>query len=93
MAVFIDLDVRPLRGELMNLLRNDDRSVVRVGVPHESADETYKDIGDFLGHTLDWRRRRSEYRNPEQENNCETGMRSSEAELAELPHHSDDLGR
>ena len=60
MAVFIDLDVRALRSKLMDLLRDHDRSVVRVGVPHESADETYKDIRDLRGHTLDGCRRRTE---------------------------------
>ena len=85
-AVFIDLDVRALRGKLMHLLRDYDRSVMWIGVPNESSNKTDKDIGDSR-HILDGCRRRTTLRNPEQENDQKTGMRSSEAKHAELPHH------
>jgi len=77
----------------MNLLSDHDWSVVRVGVAYESPDETYEDIGNVLRHILDWRRRRTQRRNSEQENQRKTGIRSREAKHAELPQHSDDGGR
>src|SRR5215469_1359025 len=91
-AVFVDLDVRALRSELMNLLSDDNGSVVRVGVAYESPYETYDHIGNVLRHILDWRRRRTQRGNPEQENQRKTGIRSGEAKHEELPQHSDDGG-
>src|SRR5215467_7261309 len=86
-AVFIDLDVRALRGKLTHLLRDHDWTVMCIGVPNESSDKTNQDVGNYPRCTFDGCRRRTKHRNPEQENDQKTGMRTSEAKHAELPHH------